>query len=389
VSAKNPYLDAQILGVGEADTGVFPDRTTLELQAQAIERALHNADIDLKDVDGVFVSKSGELRPGDAPATQLSEAFGLRPRFIDTTLSGGNAPIIQVARAAAAIGLGLCSYALVVYGSTQASRRLRKVSGWAFDPDSDIVAFEQPTGYRHPVSVHALIAQRHMYEYGTTSEQLAAVAVSDRAWARLNPSAIRRDPLTIADVLSSRIVSSPLHALDCCLVTDGAGAVIVGPATASTTSIRVLGFAERHTHMSLVRAGNLTTSAAVDTGARAFEMSSLNVNDIDVVQLYDAFTNMPIILLEDLGFCGKGDGGPFVASGTTLPGGRLPMNTQGGGLSHSHPGMYGIFLLIEAVRQLRGGCGERQVASVEHVLCHGAGGGGFGSHATMILGHHA
>jgi acetyl-CoA acetyltransferase len=386
MSSTHPYAAAQIIGVGESDVGLFPERTTLELQGQAIERAIRDAGIELQAVDGVLVSKSGELRPGDAPATQLSEALGLRPRFIDTTLSGGNAPIIQVARGAAAITAGLCTYALVVYGSTQGSRRLRKTAGWASDAESELVAFEQATGYRHPVSVHALIAQRHMHDYGTTSEQLAAVALSDRAWARLNPVALRRDPLTIEDVLNSRVISSPLHALDCCLITDGAGATILGPVGAATDGVSVLGFAERHTHMSLVRAADIATSAAVDTGARALAMANLRPADIQLVQLYDAFTNMPIILLEDLGFCAKGDGGPFIASGATLPGGDLPMNTQGGGLSHCHPGMYGIFLVIEAVRQLRGECGSRQVESVVNALCHGAGGGGFGSHATMVLG---
>lgn len=369
---------------------MFPERTTLDLQVQAIERALGDAGVELRAIDGLLVSKSGELHPGDAPAIELSEALGLRPRFADTTLTGGNAPVIQVARAAAAITAGLCSYALVVYGSTQASRKLRKSSGWASDPDSNLVAFEQPTGYRHPVSVHALIARRHMHEFGTTEAQLAAVAVSGRAWARLNPAAVRREPLRVEDVLASHIVSSPLHVLDCCLVTDGAGAVVLGPAgPAGRGGARLLGYAERHSHQSIVRAGDLTTSLAADTGARALAMAALEASNIDAVELYDAFTSMPIILLEDLGFCGKGEGGPFVASGATLPGGSLPMNTQGGGLSHCHPGMYGIFLVVEAVRQLRGTCGPRQVPRAARILCHAAGGGGFGSHATLILGRAA
>ena len=359
----------------------------MDLLGEAIDRALADAAIPLAAIDGVLVSRSGELGPGDAPATELSEALGLQPRYVDTTLTGGNAPVIQVARAAAAITAGICSYALVAYGSTQASRQLRRPAGWAVDPDSNIVSFEQPTGYRHPISIHALIAQRHMFEYGTTSAQLAAVAVSDRRWASLNPAALKREPLGVEQVLASRMVSSPLHALDCCLITDGAAAVVVGPASdAVGRAPRVLGFAERHSHMSIVRAANLTTSLAVDTGARALEMAELTPADIDAVQIYDAFTNMPIVLLEDLGFCRKGEGGPFVESGATSPGGSLPMNTQGGGLSHCHPGMYGLFLIVEAVRQLRHAAGERQLAQVDRVLCHGAGGGGFGSHATIVLG---
>ncbi len=381
------YSGAALLGAAESDVGVFPERMTLDLLGQAAGRALADAGVPLAAIDGVLVSRSGELRAGDAPATELSEALGLRPRFVDTTLTGGNAPIIQVARAAAAITAGMCSYALVAFGSTQGSRRLRRSTGWATDPDSERVQFEQPTGYRSPISVHALIAQRHMHEFGTTSAHLAAVAVSDRKWAALNPAALRRGPLTVEDVLASPIVSSPLHVLDCCLVTDGAAAVVIGPAAgAPPRSPRVLGFAERHSHMSIVRGGDLTTSLAADTGPRALAMAKLAPRDMDAVQIYDAFTNMPVILLEDLGFCAKGDGGPFIASGATAPGGSLPMNTQGGGLSHCHPGMYGLFLVVEAVRQLTRTARERQLERADRILCHGAGGGAFGSHATLVLG---
>lgn len=384
------YAGAAILGAAESDLGVFPERTTNDLVGQAVGRALADAATPLHAIDGVFVSRSGELRPGAAPATELSEALGLRPRYIDTTLTGGNAPLIQVARAAAAVTAGLCSYAIVAFGSTQASRRMRKSVGWATDPDSDLVTFEQPTGYRFPISVHALIARRHMYEFGTTSAQLAAVAVSARAWASRNPAALRREPLSVEDVLASPVVSSPLHVLDCCLITDGAAAIVVGPAAAAPERApRVRGFAERHSHMSIVRGGELTTSLASDTGPRALAMAGLAVREIDAVQIYDAFTSMPVVLLEDLGFCPKGDGGPFVASGVTAPGGSLPMNTQGGGLSHCHPGMYGLFLVVEAARQIRRTAGDRQLTRADHVLCHGAGGGAFGSHATLVLGARA
>lgn len=384
--AGEAYRGALLLGAGESDLGVFPERTTLDLQVQAAQRALADARVELRAIDGIFVSKSGELRPGDSPAVELAEAFGVRPRHVDTTLAGGAAPVIQIARAAAAITAGLCSYALVAYGSTQASRRLRRDEGWATDPDSDAVAFERPTGYRHPISVHALIARRHMHEFGTTSEQLASVALSDRAWAQRNPAALRRAPLTVDAVLASPVISSPLHVLDCCLVTDGAAAVVLGPgASAAGPAVEIAGFAERHSHMSIVHAESLTTSLAADTGSRAFAMAGFTPRDVDAVQIYDAFTDMPIVLLEDLGFCRKGEGGPFVESGATLPGGGLPMNTQGGGLSHCHPGMYGLFLAVEAVRQLRRTAGERQLERASRVLCHAVGGGGFGSHATLIL----
>jgi acetyl-CoA acetyltransferase len=356
---------------------------------EAALRCAADAGVGLGEVDALFVSKSGELTPGDLPADAVARALGIRPRYTDTTLAGGAAPVIQVARAAAAVTEGRCRLALVSYASTQASRRLRSPAGWPGEPDSPVTAFERPTGYRNVASVHALIAHRHMHEHGTTAEQLAAVAVAARAWARLNPAACRREPLTVEDVLASRIVSEPLHALDCCLVTDGGGAVLVGPRGAGRRGrapLRVHGFAERHSHLTVAEAPSLTTSAAAESGPEALAMAAAEPADIDVLQLYDAFTDMPILLLEDLGFCAKGEGGPLVESGATAPGGRLPANTQGGGLSHCHPGMYGIFLVVEAARQLWGEAGARQVGNARRALCHGVGGGAFGIHATLVLG---
>jgi acetyl-CoA acetyltransferase len=228
-----------------------------------------------------------------------------------------------------------------------------------------------------------------MHEYGTTREHLAHVAVSARRWAAMNPQAFARDPLTVADVLASPMVSSPLSKLDCCLVTDGAAALVMTRADRARALRRppvyLLGAASAHWHKQVSAMPDLCSTAAVDTGLRARQMARVDVADIDVVQLYDAFTINTVMLLEDLGFCAKGEGGPFVASGAIAPGGSLPVNTNGGGLSFCHPGMYGLFTLVEGVRQLRGEAGERQAPGAQLCLCQGSG-GVFSSQVTNILG---
>jgi acetyl-CoA acetyltransferase len=379
---------ARLAGAAEAVARI-PEPTALGLQVDAVMRACAAAGIPVRMIDGIAVSVSADLRPAAMPSLELANALGVSPTFIDNTLCGGSAPVVQIARAAAAIEQGLCNVAVVAYASVQASSRQRRKAGWQSSSallTDDVV---NATGWRNPISVHAMIAARHMYEFGTTSEQLASVAVSQRSWAMLNPAAHKRDPLTVEEVLASPMISTPLHVLDCCLITDGGGAVVLCrrdllPADRPEVLVRAID--EIHTHQNILTLGSLTTSGAKRTGLRALQQAGLTVADIDQVQLYDAFTDMPIVLLEDLGFCAKGDGGPFVSEGRTRPGGDLPMNTQGGGLSHCHPGMYGIFLVIEALQQLQGEAGLRQQPDVEHVLCHGVGGGAFGSHATLILG---
>jgi acetyl-CoA acetyltransferase len=364
-------------------------RSGLQLQIDAVRAVCAAAKIPLSAVDGVAVSTSADLEPGQMPALELAGALGIAPTYIDSTLAGGAAPVIQIARAAMAIEQGLCTVAVVAYGSAQSSRRQRRKAGWRTESSALADKIITSTGWRDPIGVHALIAARHMYEYGTKSSDLAAVAVSQREWARLNPAAHSRDPLTVDEVLDSPVISWPLHILDCCLVTDGGAAVLLcrrEDVSGGSRTARVLGFDELHTHRSLLAMHSLTSSGATRTGAGALAMAGLSVGDIQQVQLYDAFTDMPIVLLEDLGFCPKGSGGSFVASGRTRPGGDLPMNTQGGGLSHCHPGVYGLFLVVEAVTQLLGEAGERQQTGVERVLCHGVGGGAFGSHATLVLG---
>jgi acetyl-CoA acetyltransferase len=237
--------------------------------------------------------------------------------------------------------------------------------------------------------MYALAASRHMHEYGTTREQLAEVAVAAREWAKLNPKAFMREDLKVEDVLSSRMVSSPLSVRDCCLVTDGGGAAIVtsaeGARDLEVTPVYLLGAGEAHWHRSISQMPDLTVSAAVESGTRAYAMAGVGPEDVDVAMLYDAFTISTVLFLEDLGFCEKGEGGAFVSGGRISPGGELAVNTSGGGLSYNHPGMYGLLLIVEAVRQLRRESGDRQVENPNIALVHGNG-GVLSSQVTALLG---
>lgn len=369
-----------VVGVGEAGIGTAaPGLTPLDLIGQATATALADAGLQKADVDGLFSASAYYF----FPTISIGEYLGIRPRYSDATNLGGSSFISHLHHAAAAIEAGLCDVALIVYGSTQRADGGRLVSG------AETLAYEQPYRPRYPVSMYALAASRHMYQYGTTREQLAEVAVAARQWANLNPQAFARGPLTIGDVLSSRMLSDPLTIRDCCLVTDGAGAVIVTSAERARDLRQppafLLGAGEAHWHRHISQMPDLTITAAVDSGARAFAMAGVTPADVDVVELYDAFTINTILFLEDLGFCAKGEGGAFVAGGNIAPGGSLPVNTNGGGLSYCHPGMYGIFALIEAVRQIRGECGDRQQPDVNIALAHGNG-GVLSGQVTAILG---
>jgi len=242
------------------------------------------------------------------------------------------------------------------------------------------------------MGAYALAASRHMAEFGTTSEQLAEIAVSTRRWAAMNPRARLQDLITVDDVLASPYEASPLHKLECCLVTDGAGAVVLTSAERSRDLRRppafVLGTGSAHTHAMISEMPDLTRTAGAWSGPRAFAMAGLGPADVDVAELYDSFTITVLLALEDLGFCAKGEGGAFVADGRLGPGGALPANTNGGGLAYTHPGMYGMFLLVEAVRQLRGEAGPRQVDGAEVAVAHGCG-GVLSSTSTVVLGTEA
>jgi acetyl-CoA acetyltransferase len=282
-----------------------------------------------------------------------------------------------------AIALGLCNVALIAYGSTQRTIGRKQASVREINP------YETPFKPFLPSSAYALAASRHMHQYGTTREQLAAVAVAAREWALLNPAAWEKKPLTIADVLSSRMVSYPFTVRDCCLVTDGGGAIIVTSAERAKSLKKppayVLGCGHAVTHANITSMPDLTVTGALASGTAAYAMAGLGPADIDAIELYDAFTINTILFLEDLGFCKKGEGGALVSGGRIAPGGNLAVNTNGGGLSYCHPGMYGLLLLIEAVRQLRGECGARQVKDCEVAMAHGNG-GVLSSQATVILG---
>ena len=369
-----------IAGAAESDLGeVGPGFTPTDLMVQASLRALEDCGLQAADVDGLFAATT-QL---PMPVLNLGAALGIEPRYSDCTQIGGSSPIAHLDHARAAIGAGLCDVALIAYGSTQRS------VGRAAASVQEISAYEAPYRPALPIAAYALSAARHMYEFGTTPEQLAEVAVSARSWAQLNQRAWSRDPLTVSDVLAAPRVCDPLGVRDCCLVTDGGGAiVVVGSERARTlrrAPVHLLGAGQAHWHRHISEMGDLVQTAAAQSGARAFGEAGLGPADVDVLGLYDAFTITPILFLEDLGFCPKGDGGPFVGGGRTGPGGPLPVNTNGGGLSYQHPGMYGMLLLVEVVRQLRGECGERQVDDCHVALAHGNG-GVLSSQCTALLG---
>jgi acetyl-CoA acetyltransferase len=355
--------------------------SALEMMALTSQAAATDAGISLRDVDGLFVGMQSEF----LSTLAFAEYLGIRPRFSDNNRVGGSSFLCHTEQAALALDAGLCDVALVCYASNQRTA-LGKLQTSVASTWSEV---EAPYQARFPVSSYALAAARHMHEYGTRPEDLAAVATSARSWAQRNPEAFARGALSIEDVLAAPRVSTPLGRHDCCLVTDGAAAVIMTRADRAKCLARMpvylMGAASEHWHKQISSMDDLCSTAAVESARRAFEMAGLRQNDVDVVELYDAFTISTIILLEDLGFCPKGEGGRFVRDGNIAPGGSLPVNTNGGGLSCCHPGMYGLFVLVEGIRQLRGEAGDRQIEKANVALCQGSG-GVFSSQATNILG---
>jgi acetyl-CoA acetyltransferase len=374
---------AAIVGVAESDLGaVARDMSPIDLMAQGIHRALADCGLTLRDVDGLLCATAQARTSG----LLLAEYLGISPAFIDTTILGGSSFMFHVAHAQAALQLGLCKVAVIAYGSTQRTIGRRQASVREYNP------YETPFRPFLPATAYALAASRHMHQYGTTREQLAAVAVAARQWALLNSAAWEKETLTIDQVLSSRMISYPFTVRDCCLVTDGGGAVIMTTADRARSlkkpPIYVLGCGQAITHANISSMPDLTVTGAAQSGPQAYEMARLGPGDIGVVELYDAFTINTILFLEDLGFCPKGEAGRFVECGRIAPKGSLPVNTNGGGLSYCHPGMYGLLLLIEATRQLRGDCGARQVEGCETAIAHGNG-GVLSSQSTVILGTQA
>ena len=370
-----------VVGAAESDLGKVAENTShLDLIGQAAIRALDDAGLTLQDVDGVFAATSQSRMVG----LGTCEYLGIKPNFIDSTQIGGSSFMSHVSHAVAAITTGKCKVALIVYGSTQRSMSRAATS------QRELAWYEDPFKPMMPPSAYAMSAARHMHEFGTTREQLTEIAVAARKWAMMNPVAYSRDPLTIDDVLNSPMISYPFTIRDCCLVTDGGGAIVLTSADQAKDlkqpPVFVLGTGEQIGHANISSMDDMTTTAAVDSGKKAFEAAGISKADIDVLALYDAFTITTLLFLEDLGFCKKGEGGSFVEDGRIAPGGELPVNTSGGGLSYCHPGMYGLFCLIEATRQVRGQCGERQVKDVNVALAHGNG-GVLSSQCTVVLGN--
>ncbi len=376
---------AAIAGVGQAGLGEADGFTEMELLAQAATRAVRDAGLTMADIDGIATASSSATMW----VMPVVEYLGIKPKFIESTMLGGSSFLAHLLPAIHALESGQCNAVLVCYGSTQRTAKFGRKEGVKARALLDPQPFEQPYNPISPITSYALAAQRHMHQYGTTRRHLAEVAVAARKWAQLNPEAYKRDPLEIEEVLNARMVSDPLSVRDCCLVTDGAGAyVLVRPDRARdmpNKPVLVLGSATAVWNRQISSMHDLTVTAAAESGPRAMEMAGVTHKDIDVIGLYDAFTINTLLFLEDLGFCKKGESGSFVENGGIAPGGHTPVNTNGGGLSCVHPGMYGIFILIEAVRQLRGDAGQRQVPGARVGLVHGNG-GTLSSQSTAVLG---
>lgn len=368
--------------VGAAETeriGVVPDMSALQMHAESARLAIADAGLTIADVDGVAAA-------GISPIT-VANYLGIAPTYVDATTVGGCSFLVHVRHAAAAISAGLCEVVLVTHGESGKSRV--GAPPRAADPASPQGQFEAPYGTVGPPSMFPIGVLRYMKEFGLTHEQLASVAVAQRRWSAQVPRAMFRDLITVDDVLASRVVAYPMHLLECCLVTDGGGALVVTSAERAKSlakpPVYVLGTGEASETPMISMMEDFTTSKAFRlSSASAFAEARMGPKDIEHLMVYDAFAHLPLYGLEDLGFVARGEAGAFVAEGHTSPGGTLPMNTNGGGLSYTHTGMYGMFLVQESVRQLRNEA-SAQVPNVNVSLAQGVG-GMFMAAGTLILG---
>jgi acetyl-CoA acetyltransferase len=366
-----------IVGIGLSDAPKAPHLDSIGHHVQAIRRALADAALEKRAVDGYLCAG---MEGGPAEAVAMAEYLGIDHRYVDGTMTGGSSFEFHVQHAAAAIRDGCCDTVLVSYGSDYLSRRGRTLGTGGFRSFARVTGAEMYAApYGLPVvGAYALVAQRHRHEFGTRPEQLAEIAVGVREFAGLNPRALYRDPITVADVLASRMIADPLHLLDCCVISDGGGAFLMTTAERARDlrrpAVRVLGAAGAQTHWSISQMPDYTTSAGAKCIPEALARAGVRPGEIDTLQFYDSFTITVLVLLEDAGFCKKGEGGAYVAQGPLRRGGRHPLNTDGGGLSALHSGMRGIFLIAEAVRQLRGEAGPAQVPDARLALAVGSGG---------------
>ena len=374
---------AYVVGAFEHPDRVIPDRSVAQIHAENTAGVLKDAGLRISDVDGFFcVGGVGMVGPAQAEYLGLNNLS-----YVDTTAVGGSSPVYQIGHACAAIAMGKCKVALVSLANRPRSEQQPR--GLTPSPET---SFELVYG-TSTLGMYALAAQRHMYEYGTTNEQLAWVKVAASEHAQYNKQALLQKPVTVEDVLNSPMLSDPLHRLDSCVVTDGGGAVIIAsPEVArdiNRPKVKILGHGEAPKHTNNGRI-DLTYTGARWSGPRAFEEAGVKPSDIDYASIYDSFTITVVETLEDLGFCEKGKGGQFVADGgLRARGGKLPVNTDGGGLCNNHPGMGGMMKILEGVRQVRGEANpEVQVPNCDLVLVHGTGGslGTRMASATLILG---
>lgn len=361
-----------IAGVGLSECGRVPHMSRRQHHVLAARRALDDAGLDIRDVDGYMCA--------DERIPDMAEYLGIDYRYMSSTWTGGSSFEYHVQHASAALRAGHAETVLITYGSDQLSRSGRSVgtSGQTTAKDEETWGqYESQYGLT-TVGSYALMAQRHMHEFATTSEQLAQVAVEARAFAAFNPQAMYQNPLTVEEVVGSRLIADPLHKFDCCVVSDGGGAIVLTTRERASDlrckPIHILGSGTAQTHWNPSQVPDYTSSGAVAAGTTAFAQAGLTPADVDMAMLYDSFTITVLVLLEGLGFCGRGESGSFVDAGNIGAKGSLPTNTDGGGLSACHPGLRGMFLLVEAVRQLRGEAGPVQVPDCNVAVAAGSGG---------------
>jgi len=372
-------MKTAIVGAAETDVvGVQPDKSAIQLHAEAAMNALADAGLTKDDVDAVLCA-------GQSPVA-VAEYLNIVPKYLDGTSVGGCSFMLHVRHASAAIRAGLCTTALITHGESGRSRV--GMGGWGASRQMLQAQFEEPYGVAGAATRFTIPILRHMHEFGTTHEQLASVAVATRRWAERNPRAMMRDPLTVQDVLDSRVIAWPVHLLECCLVTDGGGALVVVAAERAKDfpkkPVYVLGAGESSEHSMISQMIDMTESRAFKvSGELAFAEAGISRKDIDHAMFYDAFAHTPMFALEALGFVGRGESGPFFEEMRTAPGGDFPLNTNGGGLSYTHTGMYGMFAIQESVRQLRGEAAA-QLDRVRTSIAHGVG-GMFNAAGTLIL----